>query len=831
MINLLRPALDNPLKIPQTKITMRSARLPGKSEYQISKSETNTNAQNNKLQNSFEHYKVGILRIVSNFVLRISSFSTFAFTLLFLILFTTPVLAQTNTNSFTSPRTDPDVPQNQHIFAQTVTIEVMSAVICQITGIDPIDPSLGCVGINPATRKLGIIKPQLDENGKVQLGGMLGTTTDLIAFTYQPVVTTGAYTQHLAENFGITKKAYAQTGYGFEGLRPILTLWETVRNIAYILLTLAFIFIGIGVMLRVKIDPRTVMTIQNQIPKVIVAIILITLSYAISALLIDLMWVTTYAGVNVLSQNAEENGLGGSGSESLYYKASQNIVNNPLSFTNQLFETNKNGPLGNGMFHITQQVSNNVGELLRDQVKELLGVDGGEKCFDSSFKALLPGGKPVVDFGACAAGLLAFLASLTLKLVILVVLMVTLFKIWFNLLKAYIYTILYVIVSPVMIVFGLLPSKPMGFENWLRRLFVNVAVFPLTAFLIVGARLLMDLYQTKLPDGSTLFVPPLVGNSNPALNFGALLAFGALLITPHLQTILQEKMGVKGIGSPGLIGAGLAGGAAVLGAPVGRAMKHLNRRDQRGGAVGALALGKELAVSKALDVPAKFGSNYAKKKLNERDFRKSGDYASGHITLAEYRRDPKAWHDKQAGSPSATSSTSSPRKTFRERRREAREAGGSEGTGGGSAGAPRRSLRSRVWSRMRRNERGALGYDPKEKNLPGAHSASSGPAPAAGAHSPTSETGGTATINAGTVIINAGNIRGLSPEVGQHLDSNPGHAQHIQTEFARESVGKSFEGKSIEELKALPKEDITRQSAEAALAVILKRTKEHPPTA
>lgn len=665
---------------------MRSARAHDKFEYRISKSEINTNHQKTKLKNVFENLKICILKIVSSFVLRISNFSVVGLALILFLFFAVPASAQTN--PITNPSMDSDVPRNQHTVTQAVTIEVMSAIICQITGIDPIDPSLGCLTVNPETRKLGLTKPTFDANGNQQLGGMLGTTTDLIAFTYQPVVTTGAYTDYLAGNFGIVKKAYAQTGYGFEGLRPILKLWTVVRDIAYVLLTLAFIFIGIGVMLRIKIDPRTVMTIQNQIPKVIIGIILITLSYAIAAVLIDLMWVTTYAGVNLLSDHAVQNGIGTGGNETLAQKANKSIINNPLSFTNQLFETPKPG-----VFHITQDVSNNVGEMLRQIVKDLLGVDNGDSCF-GGLGSILPGGKKLVDFSACAAGLLAFLASITLKLVILVVLMVTLFKIWFNLLKAYIYTILYVIIAPVMIVFGLLPSKPMGFENWLRRLFVNIAVFPLTAFLIVGARLLMDVYDSD----KSLFVPPLVGNPN-AVNFGTLLAFGALLMAPHIQTILQEKMGVKGIGSPGLIAAGLAGGAAVVGAPVGRAMKHLNRRDNRGNAQGMLSVGKEKAGEGFFNVFAKRGNKYFARKIKTREL--SRDPANVYTSARDIRKMAKEQtRDKDKNIADAEKRSTDSRTNNWWRRKDSRKTrNGKRGSGGSGGGTPGKRIWFKPWKR------------------------------------------------------------------------------------------------------------------------------------
>lgn len=599
-----------------------------------------------------------------------------AISYLLFAIFISPPLARAQTvysntpsaRAFTVPNVDSDVPQNQHTYTQAVTIEVLSAVICQITGIDPVDPSTGCLGINPQTRKLGLAQPPLDSNGKPQLGGVLGSTTDMIAYTYRPVVSTSAYTQYLSENFGIVKKAHAATDYGFDNLKPILGLWMTVRNISYMLLTIAFIFIGVGIMLRVKIDPRTVMSIQNQIPKIIIAIILITFSYAMSAVLIDLMWVTTYAGINVLSEHFPKDG------ESLAQKANKNLLTPPLLFANQIFET----PSG-GIFHITQDVSNNVGELLRNVVKDIFRLDYGDKCFNagagnilkSGFNAISPinigGAKPLIDFRACLAGALAFFASIVVKLVLLVVLVITLFKIWFTLLKAYLYTIMYVIISPVMIVFGLLPTKPLGFENWLRRFFVNIAVFPLTAFMIVAARLLMDLFDTKT--GGALFVPPLVGNPNPNLNFGAILAFGALLITPQIQTILREKMGVKNVGTPGIMAAGIAGGAAVIGAPVGRAMKHLNRYDQRSGDIGALAKLKRVTGDKTIGAFGKLGIKRAKAALDDREqLRKTGSLYPN----PDYER--------------GKANTEKPRRTWRGGGRRNRGGNGSGGSQGGSGG-------------------------------------------------------------------------------------------------------------------------------------------------
>jgi hypothetical protein len=812
-------ALDNLLKIPQTKIAMRSART-------------------------------------IFFLLVLSVVEGLLFALLFFVVTPSKVQAQTYPtptpayspplNQFTAPNVDSNVPQNQHTFVQSVTIEVVSALICQITGIDPIDPSQGCLGVNPQTRKLGLVKPPVDENGIPQLGGMLGATTDMIAMTYQAPATTGLYTQYLADNFGLVKKAHAQVGYAFDGLRPILELWKAVRNIAYILLTLAFVFIGIGVMLRVKIDPRTVMTIQNQIPKVIIAIILITLSYAIAALLIDLMWVTTYAGINLLSDHYPKAG------ETLAVKAGKVIINNPLSFTNQIFETPSPG-----VFHITQQVSNNVGELLRNVMDGLFGTKPGDKCF-GGVGSFFPGGKKFIDGAACAAGVLAFLASITLKLVILVVLMVTLFKIWFNLIKAYIYTILYVIVSPVMIVFGLLPSKPMGFENWLRRLFVNIAVFPLTAFLIVAARLLMDLYNADKP----LFVPPLVGNPQTGLNFGAIMAFGALLITPHLQVILQEKMGVKGIGSPGLIGAGIAGGAAVLGAPVGRAMKSLNRYDPRTGDIGMLAKGKRDVAKAGLGIGNKMGIGMARRKLERtKILEQHGNLygAEGQALLKKSNRQLRQEARAERGGNPRTGGG------WFSRRQRNRSTGGEEPTAtapdGGTDTTPRVGvfrragrgvgrLGRRITGRADRDERGSstptiIGSGkPKEEGPSTPHAVKEGTdfkmhstvAPGTQGHLGDAgkiAEGATGSTTAATTVqnltVNAANVRLIDPDLSglsEHMAKSTENQQHVQKRYAEEADKvPQLRGKGLAELLAPGANTETRNEAKKILKQIEEEIK------
>ncbi len=96
---------------------------------------------------------------------------------------------------------------------------------------------------------------------------------------------------------------------GFDELTAsggLLKLWVLMRNSAYALTVVALVIIGIMIMLRVPLNPRTVVTAQNSIPRLALGLILITFSFALSGLLIDfgrvalnlVQWLYGQVGIN-----------------------------------------------------------------------------------------------------------------------------------------------------------------------------------------------------------------------------------------------------------------------------------------------------------------------------------------------------------------------------------------------------------------------------------------------------------------------------------------------------------------------------------------------------
>lgn len=96
---------------------------------------------------------------------------------------------------------------------------------------------------------------------------------------------------NLAKQIGIVQPVYAQEGQGFQNMMKIMPVWKAFRNISYVFFILIFIFVGFAIMFRMKINPQTVVSIQSALPKIILALILVTFSYAIVGFMLDLMWV------------------------------------------------------------------------------------------------------------------------------------------------------------------------------------------------------------------------------------------------------------------------------------------------------------------------------------------------------------------------------------------------------------------------------------------------------------------------------------------------------------------------------------------------------------
>lgn len=492
------------------------------------------------------------------------------FTICYLLFTINIAFAQTNS---LPTNTNTDVPNNLHNWTQTVMIEVASALSCQLTGIDPTKPDQACLGVDPKTGKIGFLPAGDPKNGR--LGGAIGGMSSLISVLYTPPAHTGDYFKYLADNFGITKKTYAQeapgtTGTGFEGLRPLLDLWKAFRNIVYLIFVLVFIVIGLAIMLRVRIDPRTVMTIQNQIPKILIGILLVTFSYAIAGFLIDLMYLTIHIGGNLIVSSADPSLAG------LPTQLSKET--NPFEVAGHL--KNDNAALGIG--GIAWKPSTGIAEFIAPffdsppgkVLTTLMGATVG--FFGGSY--LSAGGLVFGPLASVIGGLLGSIAgfafgdeilggvvSIIVFLIIIISLLVALFRLWFTLIKAYVMILIDVVLAPFWIIGSIVPGSSISATGWLRDIVSNLAAFPVTIFMFLLGRVFIDAFGTA--DKATQFVPPLIGNRASTEAIGALIGLGIILMTPNVVNMLKAALKAPKVetGLGAAVGVGVGGPGALVG--------------------------------------------------------------------------------------------------------------------------------------------------------------------------------------------------------------------------------------------------------------------------
>lgn len=449
---------------------------------------------------------------------------------LFSLLVTTKTFAQTlpatnsagTTESYAAPNTNPDVPKNLHTWTQNVMIETMAALTCQLAGIDPVNPNQKCLGVDQKTGQIGFV-----ENG----GGAIGLMGNAIAMLYTPPASSGDYFQNLASNFGIAKPAQAQ-GTGFQSLKPLLGIWTAFRNITYLLFVLVFVVVGLAIMLRIKIDPRTVMTVQNQIPKIIVGLILVTFSFAIAGFLIDIMYTSIYLTGNAIAATSPKT-------------KDSSIVTNIARSTNTFSAANKIGGLGDITLEPSKSISgfmvhlfnNSIGRTFIGALVGAGGATGG--AFLGGPIGLLVGG---VVGGIVGAGIgpqiIGGLTFIIAFLVILIAIIWALFRLWFALISAYIFLLLDIIFAPLWIFAGLLPGSPISFNLWIRDIVANLAAFPTAIVMFIIGKVAIDAFATTGP----AFSPPMVGLASSPSALGSIIGLGFILLTPRVVQMTKGAL-------------------------------------------------------------------------------------------------------------------------------------------------------------------------------------------------------------------------------------------------------------------------------------------------
>ncbi len=358
---------------------------------------------------------------------------------------------------------------------------------------------LGAVpGITVKSMDSAIAKQMLAQSAIYNLSSYI------TAMYLNPPASTYAFVQDMGQTLGfIPKSAYAQ-GVGFSGLSALLPIWKVFRNMAYFLLAIVMIVIGFMVMFRKKIDPKTVVSVQNALPRIVIALLLITFSYAIVGLMIDLMYVFLVIIIQLLNS------------------ASPGIFKTDVL---SQYTTSGFGAVWKGLFGGYA----GFGELL-----SFLGMNEG-----NAYGYLLGGA----------------IASILLIVFLAIAYLFAALRIFFMLINAYVQIIIGLLTSPLQLLLEAIPGSK-SFESWIKNLFSNIIVFPITAILLMISVILVN-------STTQVWTPPLLGMGGNGI--AALIGLGLSLSIPSIVKSLKDALKVKPMVSMGGGAMGIVGTATQMG--------------------------------------------------------------------------------------------------------------------------------------------------------------------------------------------------------------------------------------------------------------------------
>ena len=348
--------------------------------------------------------------------------------------------------------------------------------------------------------------------------GAIGNTSGIVANLYTKQASGVEYIASAKDSF-LGKPAYAQ-GTGFNGLQPLLPIWRGLRNVTYILSSLVFIIIGLLIVLRIKISQQAVISIQNAIPQLISTLLLITFSYAIAGLLIDLSYIIQGVAISTLfnstGTNLSDGLLAPTGTQWLH-SAYSNFIGGSYEAYNFTDLMSENGFL---------QTFDLASRLIPTGTFSIIGaIIGG-----------VIAGIIVPNPATAAVGALGG-ASLVV-LIICIIVLFNLIKLLLGLIKVYVTVLLKIILAPLEIGIGAFPGSKVGFTSWINDLVANLAVFPITLIFLVLVNLIME----TILKGS-LWAPPIMGVAGTAMGgrlIAGLFGLGAFILLAKLPEMIPQ---------------------------------------------------------------------------------------------------------------------------------------------------------------------------------------------------------------------------------------------------------------------------------------------------
>jgi len=418
-----------------------------------------------------------------------------------------------------------------------------------------------------------------DDGNKNYKNSLTGKLTNLLILPLANPPASGvmwAYTG--LQSAGFIPKTYAAEGFGFATIRPYAAIWKIFRDVAYMFLVLILVALGFMIMFRMKLNPQTVISIENALPRIVVALILITFSFAIAGFMIDLMYVSIIIIISILSNG------------NTYYNATQFqnefIVAQPLKLWSDATARAGGGSLiptlAGSLLGLFPQI---VVSVIRS-IFGFLTIILLHNPFNWTFLDPIAGGlnditAATVGIGKIPGAILKpFLGILVWGTVFLLGVYVVFpliayillggtflflcLRIFALLFMSYIKLLLNIILSPFLLMFEAIPGKS-SFTSWLKNIIGYLMVFPITVAVFLIGYIIIN---TSLPAGyNDIHFPYLTGiDSN---SFKILIGVGLIILIPDLVKAAKEALGIKELPINFGVGTFFGGAGAVAGGGMG----------------------------------------------------------------------------------------------------------------------------------------------------------------------------------------------------------------------------------------------------------------------
>ena len=435
-----------------------------------------------------------------------------------------------------------------------------------------------------------------DSNFKTSL---LGKVSSLIALPYKYPPASGTFwVRNTLEKAGFIPQSLAAEGIGFSSIKPLMNLWIVFRDVAYLIIVVVLVSIGFMIMFRMKINPQTVISVENSLPKIVVALLLITFSFAIAGFLIDMMYLLILLAINILSFGEKyystakvqseflNSGLGTLWEYILPYKTLPSFNLGPLHIQANKFLWMDSIPFAREVYlgdALASFIPYQVNLLIRGIALTIIPILAG---YQISQMVKLTGATSLLNnlsvFGNGVGAIPQFFIGVPLTMLIYVALIgvtlngfgfflgiiVTLtvtamfFNIFFMLFRSYLQIIVVIIFAPIILLFEAIPGKS-TFQFWFIGLIGELITFPLVITMLLVGKILI----TTLSYPGDYWRAPFIGHLNTE-GFGVIFGAGFIFIIPDIVKFVKEAIGVKplpfniGVGTF-LGGAGTVGGGAM----------------------------------------------------------------------------------------------------------------------------------------------------------------------------------------------------------------------------------------------------------------------------